>query len=137
MISNPKCGWCNFDLGTFHGTPSYLTDVPIDLLEAFISFHTTGSGTVTFDEEGSCFHLVITRYDWGIYIIEKRDQVYLHDFSEIDIWSLEKELIEDIEKDLNGWAYFSTDCDDEKEIAAHKKMIENKIKILRNMYVIY
>lgn len=22
MISSPKYGWCNFDLGVFHGTPS-------------------------------------------------------------------------------------------------------------------
>lgn len=33
MISNPKNGWCNFKLGDFEGTPSYITDVPIDLLD--------------------------------------------------------------------------------------------------------
>ena len=35
MISDPKYGWCNFKLGDFKGTPSYLTDVPIDVLDAF------------------------------------------------------------------------------------------------------
>ena len=39
MISNPKHGWCNFKLRTFEGTPSYLTDVPVDLLKAFIDLH--------------------------------------------------------------------------------------------------
>lgn len=40
MISNPKHGWSNFDLRVFHGTPSYLTDVPVDLLNAFIQYRT-------------------------------------------------------------------------------------------------
>lgn len=42
MISNPKHGWCNFKLRTFEGTPSYLTDVPIDLLTAFIDLNEKG-----------------------------------------------------------------------------------------------
>lgn len=29
MITNPRCGWCNFELGDFKGSPSYLTDVPV------------------------------------------------------------------------------------------------------------
>jgi len=32
VISNPKSGWCDFYLGDFEGHPSYLTDVPVDLL---------------------------------------------------------------------------------------------------------
>lgn len=62
MISNPKHGWSNFDLKAFHGTPSYLTDVPVDLLNAFIQYHTTGTGIAWFDEEGTEFTLVITPY---------------------------------------------------------------------------
>ena len=30
MITNPKYGWCNFELGNFKGTPSCLTDVPVE-----------------------------------------------------------------------------------------------------------
>ena len=36
MLSNPKAGWCELKIGNFKGTPSYLTDVPIDMLTAFI-----------------------------------------------------------------------------------------------------
>lgn len=53
MISNPKHGWCNFDLGTFHGTPSYTANVPMNLLDAFIQYHTTGTGIAWLDEEGT------------------------------------------------------------------------------------
>ena len=56
MISNPKHGWSNFDLKVFHGTSSYLTDVPVDLLNAFIQYHTTGTGIAWFDEEVLSLH---------------------------------------------------------------------------------
>ena len=62
MISNPKYGWCDFVLGDFHGHPSYLTDVPVDLLEAFISYFENGTGTAFFDEEGSEFTLILKHH---------------------------------------------------------------------------
>lgn len=100
MITNPKHGWCNFKVRTFEGTPSYLTDVPVDLLTAFIDYHTKGCGVAWFDEEGTEFTLVLTPY--SLFIIEEKDKSVLYDFSEMKIENLEKELIEDIEKDLGG-----------------------------------
>ena len=130
MISNPKYGWCNFDLKVFHGTPSYLTDVPVDLLNAFIQYHTTGTGIAWFDEEGTEFTLVITPY--SLFIIEEKNEPVLHDFSEIKINNLEKELIEDIEKDLIGWSEFVTN-DDREEVIIHRDEIRNKIAILKEL----
>ena len=130
MISNPKYGWCNFDLKVFHGTPSYLTDVPVDLLNAFIQYHTTGTGIAWFDEEGTEFTLVITPY--SLFIIEEKDEPVLHDFSEINIGNLEKELIEDIEKDLTGWSEFIT-SDDREEVIMHRDEIRNKIAMLKKI----
>lgn len=130
MINNPKYGWCDFNLKSFHGTPSYLTDVPIDLLEAFIQYHTTGTGIVWFDEEGTEFTLVITLY--SLFIIEEKDEPILHNFSEIKIDDLEKELICDIEKDLIGWSEFIT-SDDREEIIMHRDEIRNKIAMLKEL----
>ena len=130
MISNPKHGWSNFDLKTFHGTPSYLTDVPVDLLNAFIQYHTTGTGIAWFDEEGTEFTLVITPY--SLFIIEEKDEPILHDFSEINITDLEKELIDDIEKDLIGWSEFITG-DDREEVIIHRDEIRNKITMLKEL----
>ena len=128
MISNPKHGWSNFDLKTFHGTPSYLTDVPVDLLNAFIQYHTTGTGIAWFDEERTEFTLVITPY--SLFVIEEKEEPVLHDFSEINIDNLEKELIEDIEKDLIGWSEFIT-SDDREEVIMHRDEIRNKITMLK------
>jgi hypothetical protein len=130
MISNPKYGWCDFDLKSFHGSPSYLTDVPVDLLNAFIQYHTTGTGMAWFDEEGTEFTLVITPY--SLFVIEEKDKPVLHDFSEIKISNLEKELIEDIEKDLIGWSEFIT-TDDREEVIMHRDKIRNKIAMLREL----
>lgn len=128
MISNPKDGWCNFKLRSFEGTPSYLTDVPVDLLSAFIDYHMKGCRMVWFDEEGTEFTLVITPY--SLFIIEEKDNPVLHDFSKIKIEDLEKELIDDIECDMNGWAEFITD-DDPEEIKIHRDEILNKLAILK------
>lgn len=130
MISNPKHGWSNFDLKVFHGTPSYLTDVPVDLLNAFIQYHTTGTGIAWFDEEGTEFTLVITPY--SLFVIEEKDKPVLHDFSEIKINNLEKELIEDIEKDLIGWSEFII-SDDREEVIMHRNEIRNKIAMLKEL----
>lgn len=110
MISNPVCGWCNFKLGTFKGTPSYLTDVPLDLLDAFLDYHDKGVGVAWFDEEGTEFTLVTTPS--SLYIIEEKEKLILHDFSEMEIEELEKELVSDIENDLEGWVEFI--CCEEK-----------------------
>lgn len=83
MITNPRYGWCNFELGDFKGTPSYLTDVPVDLLIAFIDLHTKGCGVAWFDEEGTEFTLVLTPY--SLFIIEEKEEPVLHDFSEMNI----------------------------------------------------
>lgn len=128
MISNPKHGWCNFKLRTFEGTPSYLTDVSLDLLMAFIDYHAKGCGVAWFDEEGTEFTLVITPY--SLFIIEEKDKSILHVFSEMRIEDVEKELIDDIENDLYGWINFITDNDPE-EVKQHETEIRQKLVILK------
>lgn len=132
MISNPKHGWCNFKLRTFEGSPSYTTDVPVDLLDAFIDYYTTGRGMAWFDEEGAGFTLVITPY--SLFIIEERGIPILHDFSEMIVEKLAKELINDIESNLNGWAVeFTIASDDIEEIKLHRDTIRQKIAKLKKL----
>ena len=115
-------------MGNFEGTPSYLTDAPIDLLNMLINYHTKGHGMVWFDEEGTEFTLVLTPY--SLFIIEEKDKPILYDFSEMKIGNLEKELIEDIEKDLVGWSEFITD-EDKEEVMQHRNEIRQKIAMLK------
>lgn len=128
MISKPKNGWCNFKLRKFKGTPSYLTDVPVDLLDLFIDYHTKGSGIAWFDEEGTEFSLVITPY--SLFIVEEKENPVLHDFSEMKIEKLEKELIDDIESDLDKWQHFIVD-EEPEEIEQHRIEIIQRIDRLK------
>lgn len=130
MISNPKNGWCNFQLGDFRGFPSYLTDVPVELLDVFIDFNTRGYGVAVFDEEGSTFTLVLTKYNGGIFVIEEKDKAILHDFSDMNVEDLEKELLEDINRDLVGWTNFMYD-DDPEEVTQHRNEIRQRVAKLK------
>lgn len=131
MISKPELnGWCQFGLGDFQGTPSFVTDVPVDLLDAFLQYHRTGFGMAWFDGEGSEFALILTPY--SIFIVEKKEDFILYDFSDCKIAELEQELIRDIEKDLYGWSIF-TEGSDAEEISSHRDMILQEIAKLKKI----
>lgn len=128
MISEPRHGWCNFKLRTFEGTPSYLTDVPVDLLDAFLDYYYKGMGMAWFDEEGTEFTFIITPY--SLFVIEEKGKPILHDFSEMKIENLARELISDIENDLEGWVEFTTEEDHEEKLQ-HNNEIRQRIAKLK------
>ena len=120
MISNPRNGWSTFRLGDFFGTPSYLTNVPVDLLEEFIHYwKESRTLSVYFDEEGSTFTLVANPD--SIYIIEEKEEPKLININR-NIKSLTFELINDIEKDIDKWA--------SEFVIAEEDVAENKDNIL-------
>lgn len=126
MISKPWAGWCNFDLDNFHGRPSYLTNVPIDILESFINYWENGTGiSIYFDEEGSSFNLVVDPYN--VYIIECKDEPKLI-ISNKSIEELTAEVITDIENDFQGWCNFDTDEEAVEEQTQQLEMLLNKLK---------
>lgn len=130
MISNPLNGWCDFKLGTFTGMPSYITDVPCDLLDAFISYHKTGSGVAYFDEEGTGFTLVLTPA--SIFIISEKEKTELYDFSDMSIKDIEIELLEDIKYNINQWVNFTV-AFTKDEFIKYEKQIQEKIKTLSKL----
>lgn len=130
MISNPKYGWCKFKLEDFEGHPSYLTDVPLDLLNAFIDYHIKECGVAWFDEEGTDFTLLINPH--SLYIIEEKEKPVLYDFSYININDLTKELINDIENGLDGWMNFTTD-EDWEDILEYRDRIKEELYRLKDI----
>lgn len=132
MISNPKNGWCDFDLGDFHGYPSYLTDVAMDLVTACFRYCIEDNDyiTVGFDEEDSEFILLADYHN--CYIIEQKDEDILHRI-DIDIKDLIKEIVNDVESDIDAWATFAVFDDDPEEIKYNKTRLLNKIKLIKEM----
>lgn len=43
MIRDMGAGWAEIEIGNFHGYPSYIDDVPVILLNAFIEYYENGS----------------------------------------------------------------------------------------------
>lgn len=127
IISNPKHGWCSFDLNDFYGRPSYLTDVPCDLLTCFISYKIKGVGVAWFDEEGTEFTLILNPS--GVFIIEEKEIPVLHDYYEVEIDALIEEFISDLKSDIDGWAEF-VPADEAAEFKVHRDEIIRKINIL-------
>ena len=132
MISNLKSGWCLFTLSDdknqlyCSGTPSYATNVSVDLLQVFLDYKTNGQGMAWFDEEGTEFTLVLNPYSMFI-IAENKNGEGLYDFSGLNINNLIKELIQDIESDLAEWSMFYCSCVEEEEIKANRDHIRNLI----------
>lgn len=130
MIKNPAHGWCDFKIGDFIGHPSYVTNVPVDLLEALRDYKCKGQGMAWFDEEGTEFTLVLTPY--SLYVIEEKDEAILHDFSKLKVDSLIDETVMSIESDLQAWVEFSA-FDEKKEIERNRETILELIDQIREV----
>ena len=133
MISNPKHGWCSFNMGNFEGNPSYLTDVPLDLLDAFINYFKIGYGVVVFDEEGTSFTLVLEKYNSNIFIIEEREERLLHIFDDLVVKNLVEELVDDVENDIDKWSDFIT-SDNVEDIQHHKEDLIQRLGTLKKLF---
>lgn len=106
MFSKPKYGWTHVSIGDFDGSASYITDVPIDVLDAFIDFYKLRKNIcVDFDEEGSTFILVVVS-DIDIYVISEREQIVTYKI-DTNINELTNEIISDFEKYIKDWENFT------------------------------
>ena len=131
MLNNPKCGWCKFELGEFRGTPSYLTDVPLDILEMCINYKKKNASICYFDEEGSDFVLIFANGE--VFIIATREDSMLYQFPETTPEALIEEIILDIERNLDLWNVEFTIEEDPDEIEKHKLKIIQKLEELANL----
>lgn len=122
IISNISAGWCSFDLDGFHGHPSYITPVPIDILEGLLHYLEYGTCTISFDEERSYFHLILTEYN--TYIIEEKDKAILISISE-DPNDVAAILYDDVINNKETWIEWLSD--NERDFGHYRKII-NKLE---------
>lgn len=100
MLSKPKHGWTTFNIGSFCGNPSYLTDVPVDFLDGMLQYYRNGSAAIWFNEEGSEFTLVLNPY--SVFIIIERENEVCQRIDETPK-QISEMLINDIMKNLDEW----------------------------------
>lgn len=130
MFTKPEHGWTNLQLGNFSERASYLTDIPIDCLDAFIyALENNSPIAIYFDAEGWDYHLVSSYYE--SYIIISKDGFDLMGI-EGNFKDLAKELVNDIEIYFEDWVCweFSFSKDEFEERA---NIINDKLLILKSL----
>lgn len=148
MLEKPLIGWTHVWVGDmFLGPASYIADVPVDCLDAFLNYFSINnklgiSFNLTFDAESYSFGLV--QFDdclYAIYIknvpikLEQIDPTSLgldkYCSSEEVILTLAKELVSDIRKYLSDWIQWDL-CGDETDddILKRKALLEERCQRL-------
>lgn len=150
MLDRPKYGWCNIMIGEDKiGCASYLTDVPIYLLDVFnqyLSEENRLGFTIEFDAEGYFFGIM--EFNENLYLI--RDNILdgnpvlqeisptllgLEYFSRAEtiIKKLAGELIADIENHFEDWVYWEDDEElmEPGESNNRRMMLQSKINELK------
>lgn len=135
MLVNPKYGWTNVNIGEFNESASYLTDVPNDCLDAFIYARENGfPAVVYFDAEGYEYYLIASYFESFITIEKDELKTFHFDLSLVD---LAKELIDDIEKNIDKWADWQCyNQYDDNELKRNKRKLEQKISRLKQLIAI-
>lgn len=124
MLSRPNFGWSTLQIGDFYDNVSYLTEVPLDCLEAMIralKYHIPF--IVEFDTEGNYILLisgvffnstVVTTYreksEDGFNYIDEDYKLISKEY-DIDKLTLAKELYYDIFNNIDDWSIWSPCCE--------------------------
>lgn len=124
VLSVPHAGWSHFTLGPFNGACSYLTDVPCDVLDAILYYHRHPITSISFDEEGSEFHVTITPY--RTFIVSEREDVETT-VIDIDANLLLEKMLADIENNLEDWIRFNCMSNEREEYLQERDSILERL----------
>ena len=140
MIGKPEHGWTKVCIGDFIGWASYINDVPVKCLKAFINGYPSNLPfTIRFDAEGH-EHLLIVDY-YATHIITDKDagKIKNQDYSltslVIDPYDLAKELVNDIESNLEEWVQWDLLMDDGINSIERRKELTQLTEELKTIIV--
>lgn len=116
MLSKPIHGWTDVTIGTFTDRASYINDIPVICLREMIHTYQNPSlpFCVQFDAEG-WEYTVVSNWSETHVFTNKNDpeELFLIDVS---CGQLAKELIKDIESELDGWVWWDCLSPEEYEV---------------------
>ena len=130
LFSKPKNGWVNINIGNHTIDASYITDVPMDFLNALISHYKYGTPfSVYVDEEGQedviclCGELIIISILNGMEVID-------HKTIRVDNVAFINDIIYGIEEYFDSWVDWFLDDDEEimekRALELREKLTEAK-----------
>lgn len=134
MLSKPQHGWTEITIGDFTGHGSYIQDLPVMFLEAFLRALHWGTETeITINEEGSSF-TVRSLHTTEIAVHREREESF---FFDTGVRELAQSLLFDLEHDRPEWLKWPPECRrmNEKELRsfcadrnAHLNRLINELK---------
>ena len=102
VLDKPCAGWSHIQIGSWRSRCSYIDDVPMMLLDAFLFvLRNHRPVAVKFDAEGYEFIIVLDEHDAFIISDEHGDYEYFHE--DISAVELGHRLVRDIWKNLSEW----------------------------------
>ena len=141
MLGKPNAGWAYLKIGNFTANVSSMTNVPCDLIKAFVDFINKGAGIASFDCEPYQFDLVLS-YTMGagvaglVYIVDCEKKIFCENLKILD---LAKEFIVDIKENIDSWAsaWFGYKGDYSKIDPKYKREISTGINKLEKLIAQY
>ncbi|MBR2246656.1 MAG: hypothetical protein IJ880_06485 [Bacilli bacterium] len=135
MLSTPEYGWTTFNLGENEYSLSYLTDVANEWLgQAIHGLETLEPFSVHGFLEG--WRMICTVSYWNTHIFVEDDENVVLDKTEanyeivhIRMIDFCKQLYDDISRDIDKWADWFMDEDDDLE--ENKRVINEKLEKLK------
>ena len=105
MFSKPHAGWTNIKIGDYRGNGSYLTDIPLDFLNAAKHALKNNVPFVLFiDEEG--IQSYITSFHDETFINRTTDTIETY-YSQMGFKDLISEGLRDIDDNIADWVRFA------------------------------
>ena len=138
MLDKPEHGWSRITIGYWSERCSYLDDVPMDLLNAFILTLTYNTPSfVRFDAEGWEYLIVFSINSVEIFTEETNDEyysspIYRHAYIPISLKKLASELLSDVRRDLEAWGLWDTDISGAESCGLARAFRESHLVILCN-----
>ena len=125
ILTNIKFGWCDFNLGDYKGRPSYISNLPMQILNAYEEYIKYNHCIIEFDEELTQFCLVL--WEDTITILDNRNgRVQSFCINENPKKVLD-ELISEVINDVRTWAVWMAVSNTEESIQREECILMDKI----------
>ena len=125
ILTNIKYGWCDFNLGDYRGRPSYISNLPMQILNAYEEYVKYNHCIIEFDEELTQFCLVF--WEDIVVIVDNRNDKVQSVYINKSPREVLNKLVNEIINDIRTWAEWIAIDDTEESISREEKRLTDKI----------
>ena len=125
ILTNIAHGWCDFNLGDYHGRPSYIRFLPLDIINGWKEYQDSQHCIIEFDCEKYQFCLMI--WENTVIIVDNKYEKIVITFPNVNAKEVLNELINEIVDNLDLWAKWISTTGTDENIQRCKEIIINRM----------